>query len=155
MNRRRNISGNRTGRTRIKDSISFLRTPMGWGEFEQVRQLFELVCALVEGSSGDKVPRALIERLAGIASLYQRNRAHVRRVISTGQVPPNRERDLTLYAKWMWRSVYHLARFAERHKNQKQALEAIRDLLSDPNQPLVPFAGVVARWAELYTRKSN
>ncbi len=143
------------GQTRTKDSISFLRTPMGWGEFEQVRQLFEQVCALVEGSSGDKVPRALIERLAGIAYLYQRNRAHVRRVISTGQVPPNRERDLTLYAKWMWRSVYHLARFAERHKNQKQALETIRNLLSDPNQPLVPFAGVVARWAELYTRKSS
>ena len=142
------------GTQREKDAICFLQTPMGWGEFERVHAMFQQVCQMVQGegdSQRGKVPRAFITRLAHIASLYQRNATHVRQLIRQGQVSANRKHDLTFYARWLWRSLYHLSRFAEQHKAWQHEIEQIRSLLVG-NNSIIHHLHVVARWAELYTR---
>lgn len=145
------------GQPREKDSIGFLQTPMGWGEFERVRAAFEQVCQMVQGGSDTpSLPRSFITRLASIASLYQRNVAWVRRNLrQQGGIAPQRVQDLTFYARWLWRSRYHLTRFSERHKAHKDAIEQIYQQLAQPQNSLIPHLHVVARWAELYTRKSE
>jgi len=141
------------GQPREKDAISFLQTPIGWGEFERVFQAFEQVCQMVQGSDGKpSVPRALITQLASIAALYQRNTAHVRRHLRT---PTDKRANLTFYARWLWRGVYHLTRFAERQKERHDDILALRDRLSDHNSGLIEHLHVIARWAELYTRSSK
>jgi CRISPR-associated protein Csm1 len=141
------------GKPREKDAISFLQTPMGWGEFERVFQAFEQVCQMVQGTDGKpSVPRAFITRLASIAALYQRNAAYVRKQVRTAA---QNQTDLTFYACWLWRGVYHLTRFAERQKERHDDILALRDRLSDPDSGLIQHLHVVARWAELYTRSSK
>jgi CRISPR-associated protein Csm1 len=141
------------GQARKKDAISFLQTPMGWGEFERVHQAFHQVCQMVRGTDGKPpVPRAFITRLASIAALYQRNAAYVRQHLRTAT---QGKADLTFYARWLWRGVYHLTRFAERHKERHDDILALRDRLSDPDSGLIQHLHVVARWAELYTRSSK
>lgn len=145
------------GQPREKDSISFLQTPMGWGEFERVRAAFEQVCQMVQGGSDTPtLPRSFITRLASTASLYQRNVAWVRRNLrQQGGIAPQQAQDLTFYARWLWRSRYHLTRFSERHKAHKDGIEQIYQQLAQPKDSLIPHLHVVARWAELYTRKSE
>lgn len=141
------------GREREKDALSFLQTPMGWGEFERVRTMFQQVCTMVQGDpQKGRVPRAFITRLAQIASLYERNAAYVRRLLREGKAQGPRKHDLTFYARWLWRSVYHLTRFAERHKAWQAEIEQIRDSLRSDRNSLIHHLHVVARWAELYTR---
>ncbi len=145
------------GTEREKDALSFLQTPMGWGEFEHVRTMFAQVCQMVQGDEQrGRVPRAFITRLSEIASLYARNTASVRRLIRTGQIGAGQKHDLTFYARWLWRNVYHLTRFAEHHKGWQDTIEQIRDSLrSDPQTSIIPHLHVVARWAELYTRSKE
>ena len=141
------------GQPREKDAISFLQTPMGWGEFERVYQAFHQVCQMVQGMGGKPpVPRALIARLASIAELYQRNAAHVRKQM---RAAAQNKTDLTFYARWLWRGIYHLTRFAERHKEWHDDIIAIRNQLNDRHSGLIEHLHVIARWAELYTRSSK
>lgn len=141
------------GVRRAKDAISFLQTPMGWEEFEQVYGLFQQVCQMVQGADGKPpVPRALIGRLASIAALYARNASHVRQLIRTGKLPTGRESDLTFYSRWLWQSVYHLTRFAERHKTRRKQIETIHTQITSSPSGQIRHLHVVARWAELYTR---
>ncbi|GBC90714.1 MAG: type III-A CRISPR-associated protein Cas10/Csm1 [Fimbriimonadales bacterium] len=141
------------GAKRTKDALSFLQTPMGWEEFEQVRALFQQVRDMVEGADGKPpVPRALISRLASIAALYRRNASHVRQLVRRGKLASQHEEDLTFYSRWLWQSVYHLMRFAERHKERREQIEAIRTQISDSHSGLIRHLHAVARWAELYTR---
>jgi CRISPR-associated protein Csm1 len=141
------------GQPRKKDAISFLQTPMGWGEFERVYQAFHQVCQMVQGMDGKPpVPRALIARLASIAELYKRNAAHVRKQV---RAAAQNKTDLTFYARWLWRGIYHLTRFAERHKEWYGSIIDLRDQLNNANSGLIQHLHIVARWAELYTRSSK
>jgi len=141
------------GKPREKDAISFLQTPMGWGEFERVFQAFEQVCQMVQGTDGKpSVPRAFITRLASIAALYQRNAAYVRKQVRTAA---QNQTDLTFYACWLWRGIYHLTRFAERQKERHADILAFRDQLCNHNSGLIEHLHVIARWAELHTRSSK
>ena len=63
--------------------------------------------------------------------------------------------DLTFYACWLWRGIYHLTRFAERQKERHDDILAFCNRLSDPNSGLIEHLHIVARWAELYTRSSK
>jgi hypothetical protein len=141
------------GQPREKDAISFLQTPMGWGEFERVYGAFQQVCQMVQGSDGKPpLPRALITRLASIATLYQRNATHVRQQL---RATAHNRAELTFYARWLWRGMYHLTRFAERHKEWHDDIIAIRNQLNDRHSGLIEHLHVIARWAELYTRSSK
>ncbi|MCX7926134.1 MAG: type III-A CRISPR-associated protein Cas10/Csm1, partial [Fimbriimonadales bacterium] len=138
---------------REKDALCFLQTPMGWGEFEEVYTHLQQVLQMVQGDGQrPRVPRSLITRLGAIAAAYRRNGAHIREQIRTGKISQARERDLTVYARWLWRSVYHLSRFAEQQKAWREEIQQLRDLLTGNPDGLIRHLHVVARWAELYTR---
>jgi len=63
--------------------------------------------------------------------------------------------DLTFYACWLWRGIYHLTRFAERQKERHDDILAFRDQLCNHNSRLIEHLHVIARWAELHTRSSK
>jgi CRISPR/Cas system-associated endonuclease Cas1 len=90
--------------------------------------------------------------LASIAELYKRNAAHVRKQV---RAAAQNKTDLTFYARWLWRGIYHLTRFAERHKEWYGSIIALRDQLNNANSGLIQHLHIVARWAELYTRSSK
>lgn len=141
------------GVQREKDALCFLQTPLGWGEFEEVYTQFKAVCQMVQGDGErPRVPRSLITRLGSIAAAYQQNAAHIRAQVRTHKLSNARERDLTFYARWLWRGVYHLSCFAEQQKAWRDDILQLRDLLTGNPDGLIRHLHVVARWAELYTR---
>jgi len=141
------------GKQRDKDSLCFMQTAMGWGEFEEVRRVYKQVCQITLGvRERPRAPRSLITRLGSIAAAYRQNAAHIRQRIRTGAAPTARERDLTFYARWLWRSVYHLSRFAEQQKAWRGEIEHLRESLTGNPDGIIRHLHVVARWAELYTR---
>ncbi len=107
-----------------KDAISFLRTPMTWAEFGEVRDWHE---RFIE-ASGAGLPRGFLTRL--------------RQIYSQEELAGHR---------WAYRSLYYFHRLQERYKSQREFLKDLKNDLNSGN--LKAFIHVITRWAALQTRK--
>lgn len=54
----------------------------------------------------------------------------------------------------MWLGTYQLGRLAQRGGVNREAIEDLRKrIISSESPQLVPYVGLVTRWAEYFTRK--
>jgi len=140
----------RDGYIGVKDAISFLGKPLGWEEFEKARELKGLLMKLIEE---EKLPRGLLARLFTIYSLYARSeRARVEE-LRRCELELDDYRKRILYDKWCWRLVYNLARFKEAHKEQREQLEGLRNMLLEGGDGMIGLLDLAVRWTEFLTRE--
>ena len=147
---RRQVNGN----GREKDAVCLLGEAMGWEQFQQVTRWKDELLAMLHASNGrEKVSRALLTRLMEISQLYRANANLQRARLRKGEVTEQQYRSLVDHDRWRWRMVYHLSRFAQRYRSQEQALQNLKDALSQKG--LIQNIHIAARWAELLTREGG
>ena len=139
----------RNGYLAIKDAISFLGKPLGWEEFEKALKLKDQLLKLIEE---EKFPRGLLARLFTIYSLYARSERAMVEALRRYEVDLSDYQKRILYDKWRWRLVYNLARFKEAHKEQREQLEELRNMLLEGGDGLISLLDLAVRWTEFLTR---
>lgn len=112
-----------------KNAITFLRKPMKWTEFAEVRDWHDkLLNALTEQKP---LPRDILTRLSHIYS----------------------EKELKEH-RWAWRSLYYFSRIQERYKTQQPFLDELRQALNhETDTQLRDLIQVITRWTALKIRK--
>ncbi|MCR4432195.1 MAG: type III-A CRISPR-associated protein Cas10/Csm1 [Tepidanaerobacteraceae bacterium] len=118
------------GRRKLKDSLSFEDCVLGWEDFEK----FNLFKTRIVEALENKVPRSILNILysAVVENDFSREKNDVFRA---------------------WRTVYHLSRLKERHKEAKRIIDDIKDLVLEKGNTLYKYCYEAARWAEFETRK--
>lgn len=148
--------GNRksNGKELEKNGICFLNEALGWEQFPEVCGWKDELLAMLQAANGkEKVSRALLSRLLEISYLYRENRDRLRQRLQRGEINEEHFRSLVDYDRWRWRMVYHLSRFAQRYRSQEQALQNLKEALSQ--RGLIQNIHIAARWAELLTREGG
>lgn len=142
------------GKEREKNGICFLNEALGWEQFPEVCHWKDELLAMLQAANGkEKVSRALLSRLLEISYLYRENRDRLRQRLQKGEINEEQFRSLVDYDRWRWRMVYHLSRFAQRYRSQEQALQNLKEALSQ--RGLIQNIHIAARWAELLTREGG
>lgn len=132
---------------REKDSIGFLGRPMGWENFEEMRDVKLSIVGLLDMG----VPRSLLTRLWEIYELYRRaERTAVEDLIS-GEMLFREYVKAIHYSRWQWRLVYTLTKVGKpEHEDSLRRLQ--ERLLREGTARLL---GPAVRWAELETREER
>jgi CRISPR-associated protein Csm1 len=141
---------------RPKDALCLLQTPMGWEQFGAVADWHDrLVKALAPLVGAPPLPRGFLSRLSEVYHLYAENAAIQRRRRREGRITDEQMEEEIAYAKWMWRLVYQLGRFAQRHKDHETTVEELQRALVSDRSGLMPLLQVLARWTALVTREGD
>jgi CRISPR-associated protein Csm1 len=140
----------RSGRS--KDAVSYLQTPMRWDRFTEVACWRSELVKMLKADS-DRLPRALITRLNEIHALYEANAFRQRYRQRKEEVTPQQLEEEIYYSKWMWRLVYHMSRFGERHKLHKHKIDELQRDVVRKDDGLIPILHVLARWTSLLIRE--
>jgi len=141
-----------SGREVKKDALCFLRTTMGWEQFECIAGWKdELLKMLKPDGDTTALPRAFLTRLAEIHALYADNAARWRRLHRQGQITLEQMKEVIHYDKWQWRLIYQLSRFGERYKHFAQTIESLQRAIVQDG--LIDVLHVLSRWTELLTRE--
>ena len=112
-----------------KDAISFLRKPMSWENFAEVRNWHEKFMKVLTNEK--PLPRDILTRLSHIYS----------------------KKELDGY-RWAWHSIYYFHRLLERNKSQEPFLRELRNELNHNNTfDLKEFIQIITRWTALRIRK--
>ncbi len=130
------------GRVRRKNGFWFLGQTVGWDELAEAQGWVE---QLVRHIRADEIPRGLLTRLQAIHERFRADHA--------GNVQKGLRKDQVLYGPWMWQQAYHLARLAEGKPPEIQ--EMLSQLRAWTMDGRIRLLGLVARWAELLTRKKE
>jgi len=110
-----------------KDAISFLRKPMSWENFAEVRNWHEKFLDAV-GADKQPLPSVFLTRL--------------------NQIYGDKRR-------WAWRSLYYFSRMQERYKAQSSFLSDLQhELNHNDTFDLKGFIQVITRWTALRIRNS-
>lgn len=142
------------GRRVKKDALCFLRTPMGWDVFEEiVRWKEELLGMLEPGGNATALPRGFLSRLGEIHNLYAENAKRQHRRQRVGEITLNQMQEEIVYAKWVWRLVYQLSRFAERYQDHSDRINQLQQAIARDRGGLISTLNVLARWTSLLTRE--
>ncbi len=141
----------RDGRTIEKDAICFLQSTVGWDEFEVLKKWQEELVRMIEPVNNQpRLPRGFLTRLGQIHSLFVENRkSRLKLDHKGGELQDIQE--MIYYEKWRWHLVYQLGRFAERYPAYKTNICDLQKQIID--NKLIANLNVIARWAELLTRK--
>jgi CRISPR-associated protein Csm1 len=141
----------RKGNNHDKDAICFLQSTVGWEDFENLKSWTENLVQMIEGENGKpKLPHGFLTRLGEIHSLLAENRKsklHLQH--QSGSLQSIEE--MIYYDKWRWHLTYQLGRVAERFKDHASIIKDLQNEIIE--QRLVDNLNVIARWAELTTRK--
>jgi len=138
-----------------KDALCFLDNPLGWDDFQTVRQLARnfyewITTGKTENGRTVKLPRGFLQLIqelffefsggAGISDL------------SAGSIEANR------YGRWRWLAAYRLSRMADRNKAfQNDIREMATDIFvgQKTNQEYLLILFTAAQWADFLTRENN
>jgi CRISPR-associated protein Csm1 len=141
-----------SGREVKKDALCFLRTPMGWEQFECIAGWKdELLKMLKPNDDVTALPHAFLTRLTEIHALYVGNRTRKQKMLRGGVITAHAFEELVYYDKWQWRLVYQLSRFGERYKHFAQTIENLQRAITENR--LIDVLHVLSRWMELLTRE--
>ena len=119
------------GKVIEKDAITFLRKPMSWEDFAEVRNWHKKFMNVLTGEKA--LPRDILTRLSQIYL----------------------EKESGDY-RWAWRSLYYFHRLLERNKSQETFIRELRNELNNPTKKLKlrDYIHVITRWTALHIRKS-
>ena len=119
-------SVNAEGKEIEKDAITFLRKPMSWKDFAEVRNWHQKFLEAVRADR-NPLPSVFLTRL--------------------NQIYADKKR-------WAWRSLYYFCRMQERYKAQTSFLRDLqRELNHSDTFDLKKFIQVITRWTALRIRK--
>ena len=108
-----------------KNGITFLRKPMAWSDFENVREWHEKFLSAMS-TDRDRLPSACLTQLHAI---------------------------YTDEKKWAWRSIYYFSRLKERYSTQAPFLDELRQALNHKTSSrLRDVIDVITRWTALRVR---
>jgi CRISPR-associated protein Csm1 len=139
------------GRTIEKDAICFLQNTVGWKEFEVLKKWQEELVQMIEPENNKpRLPRGFLTRLGQIYSLFVENRKSKRKLDRQGGELQDIQ-EMIYYEKWRWHLVYQLGRFTERYPAYTTIIRDLQKQIID--NKLIDNLNVIARWAELLTRK--
>ncbi len=111
-----------------KDGITFLRKPMAWSDFENVREWHEQFLSAMSADR-DRLPSACLTQLHAIYADEK---------------------------KWAWRSIYYFSRLKERYKTQAPFLDELRQALNhETSSRLRDVIDVITRWTTLQVRNKE
>lgn len=111
-----------------KNAITFLRKPMKWVDFEEVRNWHERFLQATRAEK-DRIPHGFLTRLNQIYTDERR---------------------------WAWRSLYYFHRLQERYKGQVPFLRELQRELNHPTSfELKEFIHVISRWTALQIRNQE
>jgi CRISPR-associated protein Csm1 len=139
-----------------KDAICFLQTAVAWDDFYKIQECQQKLVKMIEVSNNNKppLPKGFLTRLSQIHSLFAENRKSALRLEYKRRhnVSDSQDlQDMIYYNKWCWQLVYHLGRFAERYKDHAEMINDLQKQIIELK--LIDHLNVIARWAELLTRK--
>ena len=135
-----------------KNGICFLQMPVGWEQFRSVDQWHRELTRMLQDKK-QKVSRTILTRLSEIHALYEENAKLQDRTGRKGQLSFDQMQEERHYARWLWRLVYHLNRFAERHPNHRENIRQFQRELALDDDSLIQLLRIIARWTELRTRE--
>lgn len=139
---------------REKDALCFLRTPMGWEQFERVADWKDRLLKMLEPDDDvTALPSGFLTRLGEIHQLYEGNAQRQRRRQRVGEITFDQMKEEIAYAQWVWRLVYQLSRFGERYKHFKDTIENLQRAITQDG--LIDVLHVLARWTALLTREGE
>lgn len=108
-----------------KNGITFLRKPMAWSDFENVREWHEKFLYAMS-TDRDRLPSACLTQLTAIYGDEK---------------------------KWAWRSIYYFSRLKERYRKQVPFLDELRQALNHKtSSQLRDVIDVITRWTALRVR---
>ena len=111
-----------------KNGITFLRKPMAWSDFENVREWHEKFLSAMS-TDRDQLPSACLTRLHAIYADEK---------------------------KWAWRSIYYFSRLKERYRTQAPFLDELRQALNhETSSRLRDVIDVITRWTALRVRNKE
>ena len=121
-------SVNAKGKKIVKDAITFLRKPMSWEDFAEVRNWHKKFLDAVRADK-QSLPSVFLTRLSQIYADKKR---------------------------WAWRSLYYFSRIQERYKAQTSFLcDLQHELNHNDTFDLKKFIHVTTRWTALRIRKKD
>lgn len=130
-----------------KNAFTFLGQTEDWSTFaNEVDLCKDKLCELVRSK---RAPRALLRMLITLQLQYNRE---AEKRVEEGRDVGRTGRPQTYYGPWNWWAVYQLIRMEKRHKESKQDLAELRQLLGHENFTSIGWIGLAARWAELELR---
>lgn len=111
-----------------KDAITFLRKPMRWSDFKEIRDWHQQFLGAMRADR-DRLPSIFLTRL--------------------NQIYADKKR-------WAWRSLYYFHRLQERYKSQVAFLRGLQNELNLETQfELKEFIDVITRWTALRIRNKE
>src|SRR5262249_10775207 len=114
-----------------KNSICLLQKAVGWEQFGEVLEWHTKLLAMLKGESGkDRLPRGFLTRMNEIHALYEENARRQRQLKQGSQVSFDQIKEDIHYSRWLWRLVYQIGRFGERHKNHRAQLNQFQQEIS-------------------------
>ncbi|MBC7252238.1 MAG: hypothetical protein H5T62_18420 [Anaerolineae bacterium] len=131
-----------------KNALTFLGQTEDWNTFaNEVDPCKDKLCALVRSKPA---LRSLLRTLINLQLQYNRE---AEKRTQEGRDRSRTGQPQTYYGPWNWRAVYQLMRMEKRHKEVKQELAELRQLLGHEDFTSIRWIGLAARWAELELRK--
>ncbi len=129
-----------------KNAICFLDTAVGWPEWEQARELADLLVDL----QNKGIPRVLIQTVRQIYALFEGGRKDYEK-----EHPVQEADEVAVYpayyGRWQWLAQYQFARMKHRHKEFANDLGWLRRKIEKPE--VTAYTGLAARWAEYLLRE--
>jgi len=137
-----------------KDAIRFLDDTMSWVDFDVMASLSGELCALLADENGP-MPRAMLHRLADIASLYRNS---LNAIEAKGLATLAAIEQALHHGRWAWTAAYTLAR-STGSARLKSRLQEIADALPTKvwreftaDRDLIWLLQTSVRMADLLTR---
>jgi len=136
---------------REKDAICFLQATFGWEHFSDIERWQTDLVKMIEPENGrPKLARGFLLRLGEIYSMFAENRK-LKLQLRQGANDFETIEEMIYYEKWRWHLTYQLNRVADRYSEYKPTIEKLQKEIIDKR--LIDNLNVIARWAELLTRK--
>lgn len=122
-----------------KDKFTIFDTTIPWKELEDVYSIVEKIRKLLEDYGNRSVPRSLLSALSFIW--------REKELVEKRQLPMAR----------VWRLFYFFRRLMRGYKEEDPQLIYLNEILkrSVSDYQIMPYLGVITRWAEFLTRKEG
>lgn len=138
----------------LKNSFTFLDTPMHWKEFEVVSAIRDELMEVLK----EKKNYPLLCRLRDIGASWHTSHEKLKRKESQKISIAEIEQRL-MAEKWRWRMVYNLARFCDAHDSVKDFIKRLQEIIVNPIADTkchgIELLSLLARWCELELRNEG
>ncbi|MCD6374915.1 MAG: type III-A CRISPR-associated protein Cas10/Csm1 [Caldisericaceae bacterium] len=138
-----------------KNAFNAFELTLSWPEWNFVGSLKEkLLSQMARNGSNGKYDRALVGHLWLIVEEYQKRAlAYRQHEFSLARI-----KQLVRHERWLWRMVYDLTRFKERHSGMANTIDQLKELLAGDQReqagerPFIELLPALTRWIDYLTR---